>query len=120
QSQGQTFEQVGIILNNNVFAHGQLYVALSRARESEKVRLYPASRATLGGRNVVMIRNKVEQSILEPVPPGSLHNANFALPDFVEAEVQEEMGKPVRGGRRYEPDHSEPQSDRVKKMMKPR
>lgn len=39
QAQGQTFERVGIVLKNNVFAHGQLYVALSRARDSNNVTL---------------------------------------------------------------------------------
>ena len=32
KSQGQTFEKIGIFLPNPVFAHGQLYIAFSRAR----------------------------------------------------------------------------------------
>lgn len=32
KSQGQTFDKVGIFLDEPVFAHGQLYVAFSRAR----------------------------------------------------------------------------------------
>jgi len=32
KSQGQSFRQVGISLSNPVFSHGQLYVALSRTR----------------------------------------------------------------------------------------
>ena len=32
KSQGQTFDVVGVDLRNPVFSHGQLYVALSRAR----------------------------------------------------------------------------------------
>jgi hypothetical protein len=32
KSHGQTFQKVGIYLPSPVFAHGQLYVALSRAR----------------------------------------------------------------------------------------
>jgi ATP-dependent exoDNAse (exonuclease V) alpha subunit len=32
KSQGQTFNKVGILLDRPVFAYGQLYVALSRAR----------------------------------------------------------------------------------------
>ncbi len=38
KSQGQTFDRVGILLEEPVFSHGQLYVAFSRAtsREVEK------------------------------------------------------------------------------------
>lgn len=37
KAQGQTFNKVGIILNTPVFAHGQLYVALSRVTNSERL-----------------------------------------------------------------------------------
>jgi ATP-dependent exoDNAse (exonuclease V) alpha subunit len=37
KSQGQTFDRVGIFLSENVFAHGQLYVALSRARVKSNI-----------------------------------------------------------------------------------
>ena len=48
KSQGQTFEKVGIVLDKPVFAHGQLYVALSRARSlrSLKIRLPENCRST--------------------------------------------------------------------------
>ena len=39
KSQGQTFEKVGIYLEKPVFAHGQLYVALSRGRAFEDVHI---------------------------------------------------------------------------------
>ena len=32
KSEGQTFDHVGICLEEDVFSHGQLYVAFSRAR----------------------------------------------------------------------------------------
>jgi ATP-dependent exoDNAse (exonuclease V) alpha subunit len=38
KSQGQTFEVVGIDLRHPVFSHGQLYVALSRARHLSSLR----------------------------------------------------------------------------------
>ena len=39
KSQGQTFERVGISLNEKIFSHGQLYVALSRAKCKEGVKI---------------------------------------------------------------------------------
>ena len=37
KSQGQTFDKVGIYLNQACFAHGQLYVAFSRARSKNDI-----------------------------------------------------------------------------------
>ncbi|XP_074315741.1 uncharacterized protein LOC141651951 [Silene latifolia] len=37
KAQGQTLHKVGIFLPNSVFSHGQLYVALSRAKKREDV-----------------------------------------------------------------------------------
>ena len=39
KSQGQTFDHVGIFLPEPVFSHGQLYVALSRARALRGVKI---------------------------------------------------------------------------------
>nr|XP_027086673.1 uncharacterized protein LOC113708416 [Coffea arabica] len=43
KSQGQTLDYVGIYLREPVFSHGQLYVALSRARNSSAVKVLIAS-----------------------------------------------------------------------------
>ena len=40
KSQGQTFDKIAIDLRKDVFNHGQLYVAFSRVRSSESVKVY--------------------------------------------------------------------------------
>jgi ATP-dependent exoDNAse (exonuclease V) alpha subunit len=40
KSQGQTMDKVALFLNQTVFAHGQLYVALSRVRRLEDLKIY--------------------------------------------------------------------------------
>jgi ATP-dependent DNA helicase PIF1 len=39
RSQGQSFENLGIYLPSPVFSHGQLYVALSRSKSIEKIKV---------------------------------------------------------------------------------
>ena len=39
KSQGQTFERVGIFLSDPVFSHAQLYVAFSRAKSRDDVKV---------------------------------------------------------------------------------
>ena len=45
QSQGQSFERVGLLLHDPVFAHGQWYVALSRATARNGIRVIIGERA---------------------------------------------------------------------------
>ena len=40
KSQGQTYERVGVFLYHNIFAHGQLYVALSRGRYKKNIKVF--------------------------------------------------------------------------------
>lgn len=43
KSQGQTFNRVGLLLRNPVFSHGQLYVAASRVRNFDSLRILVAT-----------------------------------------------------------------------------
>jgi ATP-dependent DNA helicase PIF1 len=52
KAQGQSFEHVGIYLKEPVFAHGQLYVALTRSRSKENIKIKIANtnrQGTLSG-----------------------------------------------------------------------
>lgn len=40
KSQGQSYHYVGILLNEPVFSHGQLYVAFSRSRNPDNIKVY--------------------------------------------------------------------------------
>jgi ATP-dependent DNA helicase PIF1 len=68
KSQGQTFERVGIYLNEPVFTHGQLYVALSRARNQENVKIFVNDCHLQGklicGRNDIYTQNIVYREVL--------------------------------------------------------
>ncbi|KRH94497.1 hypothetical protein M153_2380007707, partial [Pseudoloma neurophilia] len=46
KDQGQSYEYVGIDLTSPVFEHGQLYVALSRAKKSEDMWIKTESGST--------------------------------------------------------------------------
>ena len=45
RSQGQSFERLGLLLENPVFAHGQLYVGFSRVTSRRGVRVILGERA---------------------------------------------------------------------------
>ena len=47
KSQGQTFNTVGVDLSEDVFTHGQLYVALSRVGNSKNLFVYTADKTVI-------------------------------------------------------------------------
>jgi ATP-dependent DNA helicase PIF1 len=63
KAQGQTLDFVGLYLPQPVFSHGQLYVALSRAREKKSVKVLLSPEST----NVVFgcTKNIVFQDVLK-------------------------------------------------------
>jgi PIF1-like helicase/Helitron helicase-like domain at N-terminus len=72
KSQGQTFGKIGICLKTPIFAHGQLYVALSRVRRLSDVRIYVEDRndqGRLGDSSLgpTFVRNVVYKDLVENV-----------------------------------------------------
>ena len=67
KAQGQTFDKVGIYLPQPCFTHGQLYVAFSRARSmnSVRVKICPQNNSTHGQRRgTTFTRNIVYKEVL--------------------------------------------------------
>ncbi|XP_076047239.1 ATP-dependent DNA helicase Pif1-like [Oratosquilla oratoria] len=62
KSQGQSFNNVGLYLPSPVFSHGQLYVALSRTRNINNLKIL-AENSIVGDR--VLIKNIVLQELLQ-------------------------------------------------------
>lgn len=51
KAQGQTLDKVGVYLRSPVFTHGQLYVACSRVRSSNSLKIQLAETIRQGVRN---------------------------------------------------------------------
>ena len=49
KSQGQTLERIGLDLRNDVFCHGQLYVALGRVRNRQSIRVLVSPNRVING-----------------------------------------------------------------------
>lgn len=69
KSQGQTMEKVGLFLREPVFGHGQLYVALSRVKQSKDIRVQLLETTDQGKlipeSEIVFTKNVVYREIFE-------------------------------------------------------
>jgi len=95
RSEGQTIERIGLYLREDVFTHGHLYLALSRARSWNNIRILSNKENTM--------KNVVFPGALLPVPPDpSLNEQPPPQPpdhqDGLPDDVDEEEVEQVRGG----------------------
>jgi len=77
KGQGQTIPKLGLDLTHEVFAHGQLYTALSRVRKMSDLKVYAPNSARQNGKTV--IRNIVADGLRECSPT----IVPYQLPQFV-------------------------------------
>jgi hypothetical protein len=67
KAQGQTFDSIGLLLQRPVFAHGQLYVALSRVKSMNGIRVALPVHDDDNGNDQSTTKNIVYRSILQDV-----------------------------------------------------
>ena len=65
KSQGQTFSKVGLLLATRLFSHDQVYVALSRCRNSSGIKVWTAADLQVDANNYRVIENIVWPEILD-------------------------------------------------------
>ena len=64
KAQGQSFDKVGLYLPQPVFAHGQLYVALSRVKDNNNLKIFIEKEAQTIEKGKVFIENVVYKELL--------------------------------------------------------
>jgi hypothetical protein len=69
KSQGQSLKIVGVFLKEQVFSHGQLYVALSRVTSKNGLKIISFNHE---GKPSCYVKNIVYKDIIELLPKGNL------------------------------------------------
>ncbi|KAL3092867.1 hypothetical protein niasHT_030056 [Heterodera trifolii] len=93
KSQGQTLARVGVLLDTSqCFAHGQLYVALSRVRDSDNIRVC-TTRSDLLVKNVV-IRELLDEEEEEMALAALPDDPNDPFPRHPPADSEPDDDKP--------------------------
>ncbi|EGF98455.1 uncharacterized protein MELLADRAFT_95678 [Melampsora larici-populina 98AG31] len=82
KAQGQSLNKVLVALPNNVFSHGQLYVALSRCTSSANVTVS----LTPGRGNSTL---NIHEAIMEDQPVESSDDDSWGLNDEIESDEWE-------------------------------
>ena len=78
KSQGQSLKFIGIFLKEQVFTHGQLYVALSRVTSKKGLKIISCDHE---GKQLDHAKNIVYKDVLNSLPKGliPIHNDFFYL-----------------------------------------
>lgn len=80
KAQGQSLERVGVLLDPEVFSHGQLYVALSRVTDPSKLRLAtPRTQDGFQG----LVRNVVYDEVFKDTRPRIVDPFNVELENMI-------------------------------------
>jgi len=107
KSQGQTIERMGLDLREDLFTHGHLYLALSRARSWNNIRILSNEENTM--KNVVipgaLLPVPPDPPLNEQLPPQPPDHQDGLSDDVDEEEVEQEAFEQLFS------DHAQPQAD---------
>ncbi|KAJ8955785.1 hypothetical protein NQ317_014160 [Molorchus minor] len=117
KAQGQTLSRVGIYLKRPCFGHGQLYVAFSRVRSADDVRVFVENCSAQGtfayrtGRTFT--RNVVYHSILREDDPVLAELRRRPFPQRVVIDEEHEGGAAAQPLPQNRPEHVSPFADQL-------
>lgn len=118
KSQGQTLSKIGLDLRNDVFTHGQLYVALSRAQKRESIMCLALPPRLLGTLNkCAFVSNMTSNPFINaatgsdanslPLPPPYLHFIGCSAPEPTEPRLQLQQPEQAEPRHQRHPNHHE-------------